>query len=217
MLPRALLVLLAAAAVPAAGETLSGIRRGEALHAGESRLVRLAAQTGREEHGDEAELVLSLDGGKTFALRVSQEVDPAGDVDAFVFRVPSLPSTRAVLGLRAGHDGEDERVVALSEPFVVVASASSSLEPLRKVRGELATREASVGGTDEAPGTGVGPVGTSLAAAAGALDVEDANGFAHGPPVARRALLSAPNRATGRHRPSRSPEALPSPFCPKRE
>lgn len=179
--------------------------------------MRVADGTASDEPGEEAEIVLSLDGGKTFALRVSREVDPAGDVDAFLFTVPNLLSPRAVLGLRTGRDAEDERVVAVSEPFVVVAKASTPLEPLRTVRGEPATREEEAGRADEEPGRGIEPVGPSFVAAAEALGLEDARGPAVGAAAPSANLLSAPERAPTRLHSSPPPEALPSPFRPRRE
>jgi hypothetical protein len=90
---------------------------------------------------DEAELVLSLDGGRTFPVRVSAELSP--DARSYRWRVPSLSSATARLALRVGADHEKgrESIVAVSAQFTIAAAGP---EPESLVRGasEWWTRQA---------------------------------------------------------------------------
>ena len=88
------------------------------------------------------ELVLSLDGGRSFPLRVTREVSPAED--SVLWRVPRLPSEHARIALRAGRGEkrESETIRTVSAEFTILADRDDSLEQLCRVRGELRTREA---------------------------------------------------------------------------
>ena len=95
---------------------------------------------------DERELVLSLDGGKTFPLRLTGDIGP-GDLAAG-WRVPALPTEHAVLALREGGDGFEEEIVAVSAEFVIVLGPGVPAEELRFQDGEWKTREADAGHSD---------------------------------------------------------------------
>ena len=88
------------------------------------------------------ELVLSLDGGATFPIRVTGELST--DARALTWRVPALPTDRAVLALRAGDDGDDESetILAQSEPFAIAADLEAGPERLYAVAHEWRTRDA---------------------------------------------------------------------------
>lgn len=88
------------------------------------------------------ELVLSLDGGRTFPVRVTRDLSPS--TSGLTWRVPALPSPRARLALRVGDSGEppDEEILLVSEEFAIEIGAVSRLEPTAFVRGELRTLEA---------------------------------------------------------------------------
>ena len=91
---------------------------------------------------DEMELVLSLDDGATFPIRVVARLTPS---DAGVdWRVPALPTEHARLALRAGQDAaaETEDIVAVSDAFAIAASRSESLERLYAVADEWRTQDA---------------------------------------------------------------------------
>jgi hypothetical protein len=92
---------------------------------------------------EERELILSLDGGKTFPLRLTGEIGP-GD-RATSWRVPALPTEHAVLALREGGDGIEEGIVAVSAEFVIVPGPGVPAEELRFRDGEWKTREADAG------------------------------------------------------------------------
>ena len=91
---------------------------------------------------DEMELVLSVDGGRTFPLRVTRRIAPSDG--GFSWTVPSLPAARARLALRAGDDEEEdaETIVGLSEEFAIAAPAQGGIEELFRVGREERTREA---------------------------------------------------------------------------
>jgi len=88
---------------------------------------------------DEKELVLSLDGGQSYPVRVTAETDASDK--SVIFRVPNLPSTRARLALRVG-DGTREIIVAESAIFVIEHDPTSPLETVTRTGRELGTREA---------------------------------------------------------------------------
>ena len=91
---------------------------------------------------DEMELVLSLDDGATFPIRV---VARLGAADGGIrWRVPALPTERARLALRAGRDAESdtELLVAVSESFAIAASQFDAPEEIFAVADEWRTRDA---------------------------------------------------------------------------
>ena len=118
---------------PGAGGTLTGGSIAEA------RWRPLDADAGRNPALDEAELVLSLDGGRTFPIRVSAELPPGAT--AYHWRVPSLASRSARLALRVGaaHERGRERLVRISGEFAIAAGAA---EPLAAVADESWTEQA---------------------------------------------------------------------------
>ena len=91
---------------------------------------------------DEMELMLSLDDGATFPIRVVARLTPA---DLRVsWRVPALPAEHARLALRAGEDAgvETEEIVAVSGAFAITDSPFESVERLYAVADEWRTRDA---------------------------------------------------------------------------
>jgi hypothetical protein len=91
---------------------------------------------------DEIELVLSLDGGRSFPLRLTRDISP--DAESVRWRVPKLPSAHARLALRVGcgEREESENVRLVGGEFTILAGSNDPLEELRRVRGEWRTREA---------------------------------------------------------------------------
>jgi hypothetical protein len=116
--------------------------RGARLQPGAIVRVSWTRGVSGEREFDEMELVLSLDGGRSFPLRVTREVSPAED--SVLWRVPRLPSARARIALRAGRSEkpESETIRTVSAEFTILADADDPLEQLCRVRGEWRTREA---------------------------------------------------------------------------
>jgi hypothetical protein len=109
-------------------------------------LVEISWSLDRFPSGDdEWELVLSLDGGRSFPVRVTANLDPA--TRRVLWRVPALPTDQARLAVRTGSDGEpSEEVPRLIGPsFVIAASVRAPVEELFAVRSEWRTREALTG------------------------------------------------------------------------
>jgi hypothetical protein len=113
----------------------------ESLSAGSTVAVRWESPC---EGGpfDEVELVLSLDGGLTFPVRVTAEMPPCAS--GFRWRVPALATTRGRLGLRVGEQGSPgpERIEVMSEPFEIVAGPELEPEELFRGASEWWTRQA---------------------------------------------------------------------------
>jgi hypothetical protein len=106
---------------------------------------------------DEGELVLSLDGGRTFSVRVSAEIEP-GETRV-EWRVPDLVAAHARLALRFGREGdaETERIELVSAEFAIVADAAPD-ERLFRVGSEWRTREALATAPRRSPFAAMGTV-----------------------------------------------------------
>jgi hypothetical protein len=152
--------------------TFESPSRGETLAPGSLVEIRWTAaceaeagDAGRERN--EAELVLSLDGGMTFPIRVSTELSPCAS--RFAWRVPALASSRARLGLRIGEGQreDEERIEIVSEPFTIPPAPDGESEALYARSGEWWTPERpSVRGTEDS-------VRPTLGGAAAQLSIPD--------------------------------------------
>ncbi len=111
-------------------------------------IVRVSWSPGAAREFDEMELILSLDGGRSFPLRVTGALSTA--TDSLLWRVPRLPTTRARLALRsgAGERKETETVRMVGDEFTILDGIDDPPEELRRVRGEWRTREAAGGASD---------------------------------------------------------------------
>jgi hypothetical protein len=126
------LCLLAASA--AAGEpavVIRGTAPGQILSAGAS--VELS-WTGVPREASEVELLLSLDGGETIALRLTEQL--ASGSHSYLWRVPNLSSRRAAFILRMGIGGR-EIESAPSAPFQILSERRRPAESLDWHSGEL--------------------------------------------------------------------------------
>jgi hypothetical protein len=102
---------------------------GQSLAAGASITLRFTA----EQDVDEMEILLSLDGGRTFPLRVSREMPERSR--ELLWRVPNFPTTQARLALRTG-DANGETIRDVSPEFTILASPAEPLEEVRRFGGE---------------------------------------------------------------------------------
>ncbi len=135
----AVLLGLAAAAAARGGPGFDVPGSRTSLRAGTITSVRWTSSAGTDAR--EMELVLSLDGGRTFTVRVTGELEP--DASAVDWRVPSLPTANARLALRIGSGSrESERIVLISEEFEIRADLDEPREPVLQVETEKRTREA---------------------------------------------------------------------------
>jgi hypothetical protein len=142
-------VLLAAAslilaALPAAAHTARFLRPGPHGRLSPGQIIEVEWPADAVVHAaDEMELVLSLDDGRTFPLRVTGNL-PRGTTRA-AWRVPALRAPRARLALRAGEgedESESEAIRVMSDVFEILPGDSPSAEELLPLRGEWRTREA---------------------------------------------------------------------------
>ncbi len=139
-LPFVLLTWTAAAMTAAPARFLRPMA-GERLEPGESIEVSWALDRHQAMAFDEMELVLSLDGGRTYPLRLTRDLSP--ESGRLSWRVPALPAGKARLALRGGSDGEPdlETIAAVSDVFEIAPRAGLDLEKLFQSRGEWRTRE----------------------------------------------------------------------------
>jgi len=114
----------AAEALPA---SLSSPAPGQRLEPGTLQQFSWPHGVDRERF-DEMELVLSLDGGRTFPLRLTRRIDPRSD--RATWEVPALPGEHARLALRAGSEESSvsEAILEVSAEFAIAALPSHTLE-----------------------------------------------------------------------------------------
>jgi hypothetical protein len=125
LLAAAVALLGAASRVTASDASFLAPGRGESLAPGSLVRVewRYACDSALLPVLDEAEVVLSLDGGMTYPIRVSRELDPCEAT--VLWRVPALASDSARLALRVGEGMEDssEAIAVVSPPFRILPDA----------------------------------------------------------------------------------------------
>ncbi|MGZ6972212.1 MAG: hypothetical protein ACXVID_11145, partial [Thermoanaerobaculia bacterium] len=141
------------------------------------------------------ELVLSLDGGLTFPVRVSSEMGACAR--SFRWQVPALETGHARLALRAGEGeaSESERLVLVSDEFAIVVGDADDAEILIQGSRELWTEQAVSGaGDEELPSESMADgVPERLVAPDLGTDISDPNPQGAG---ARPASASTPARST---------------------
>jgi len=202
-------------------DTFESPGRGETLVPGSIVEIRWtaacesdAAATEREE--DEAELVLSLDGGMTFPIRVSTEISPCASRVAW--RVPALASSQARLGWRTGEaEREDEeRIEIVGEPFAILPDAAAAEAEALYARGaEWWTPEPPAPlGAEDAVRTTLGGNASTLAAAAVSIEIGPPSPVASVRPDLRsaRAPLNLPTPVRASARSLASSPAAPTPL-----
>ncbi|MFN2633337.1 MAG: hypothetical protein ABR610_07995 [Thermoanaerobaculia bacterium] len=108
-------------------------RRGESnrLEAGSLVEVRWS---GLSPSANEVELLLSVDGGRTYSVRLTDELE--SEAGSWVWKVPRLDTNLARLAIRMGGDGR-EVIAAASRPFQIVPDPSAARIRLRWHSGEI--------------------------------------------------------------------------------
>ncbi len=104
---------------------------GSSLHEGEIVEIRWS---GVPAGADEVELLLSVDGGQHFSLRLTEELD--SDSRSFLWRVPSLVTDNATLAIRMGVNGR-EITSAPGPAFRLSRNPDAAGVPLRWEAGEI--------------------------------------------------------------------------------
>ncbi len=124
---------LLAASSPAAAQSVvfTAPRPGDALQAGS---VVEVSWTGVPEKAEEMELLLSLDGGRRIALRLTGSLSASDH--SYQWRVPNLRASRAALVLRMGIGGR-ETESGPSASFEILPDRSSRPEAVAWREGEL--------------------------------------------------------------------------------
>ena len=136
------LMLLSSSLCLAAPEGFLSPSRADRLDPGAKVEASWSVGASELEGKNEMELVLSLDGGATFPVRLTGRIQPG---DRLVeWRVPALPTEHARIALRSGNDeeGETESVLFVSEAFSIASTGGAAAERLFPVGTELRTREA---------------------------------------------------------------------------
>ena len=123
-------------------------------------------------------------------LRVTGELDPRTRYVGW--RVPALPTKKAVLALRAGGEEGDERIVLRSAVFTIQDDPSAPLEDIRFAHGEWRTREAGFEGVFPfaGPSLGTGPE-ERLFALATSTELAEAHSQSLVPPLFADGLSAA--------------------------
>lgn len=163
---------------------------------------------GNASRFDEMELVLSLDGGSTFPIRVTRAL--AAGTTEWTWRVPSLPTAHARLALRAGEEErpEAEEVVFVSEEFEIVAQGGAPLEHIFSIDGEWRTADALEGRPGQTFPATLGP-----SPAASSLEIPDA---AAPLPPPRSLSIESPSRDSVSPPAGAAPARSLSPLLPPR-
>lgn len=117
-----LLAALAAPAMAAPPLRLVSPAAGTELVAGSQAV--LAWEAVADLRAEEWEAFLSLDGGRTYPLRLTPHLDLS--IRRFAFRVPDLPTSRARLLIRYGNEGEEEEEAEAPWIFAIAAGPSPS-------------------------------------------------------------------------------------------
>lgn len=153
------LAFLASSLGLAAPATLLGPGAGDRTDPGANLTATWTVGAGAIAGANELELVLSLDGGATFPVRLTGRIHPSDRLVSW--RVPALPTEHARIALRAGRDeeGETESILLVSDAFSIAPAAGAAAEELFAVATELRTREALEGAPAQAPPTSFSPVG----------------------------------------------------------
>ena len=115
---------------------------GDVLASGVTHEVRWESPCLSERDGGEKEVLLSVDGGRTFPIRVTAEL-PACAM-SFRWKIPAVSSDDAQLAVRVGRDGhpESEEIAFVSAPFRITAYTTAEDSELTEGTSERWTEQA---------------------------------------------------------------------------
>ncbi len=130
--------------MPATGRILAPAA-GERLAAGSTVTVRWTELPAKVE---EFEILLSLDGGRSYGVRLTPRLDPA--TRELSWEVPNLPADDARIRLRVGVGGR-EIESTVSAPFVILGSPKAPAATLRFADGEWWTAALAAPPSSELP------------------------------------------------------------------
>jgi len=127
-------------------------REGQVLREGD---VVEVSWTGVPAGADEVELLLSLDGGRRVAVRLTEELS-SGD-RSYLWRVPNLSGRQSALVLRMGIEGREVES-APSALFEILPEPARPAVPVNWREGELwLSAESRAGAADPLPAAGLDP------------------------------------------------------------
>ncbi len=175
--------------------------RGETLETGESVEVRWSAPCPDAAGASESELMLSLDGGLTFPIRITAEMTACAK--GFRWQIPALATAHARLALRAGtgEGSETERLDLVSDEFSIIADEEDGTEDLVRGPREWWTRQALDGdGAEDLPLESMAGGAESIGSPDSSVDATDPVPLGVG--LARPGTTALPV-AAGRPRPLR--------------
>jgi hypothetical protein len=114
----------------------------ERLRPGDESTVSWVFPPPQGREWNEAELVLSLDDGRSFSVRLTGRIEPEAGLARWT--VPPLPTEHARIALRVGDDEEPgtERILFVSEPFAIASEGRRPQQLLFPVNDEWRTPEA---------------------------------------------------------------------------
>ena len=132
--PTIAFVSLLVAAAPALAEPRLSVARSRAgaVRGNETLVVRWQ---GLPAEVEEVELLLSVDGGRHYALRLTESVSP--DSGSYEWVVPNVATPQARLAIRAGIEGREEILVTSDRFAIESADSAPAGVSLRVHRGEL--------------------------------------------------------------------------------
>ena len=166
--------------------------RGDVLGSGVVHEVLWTPACEDESEADEMELVLSVDGGWTFPIRLTADLSPCSS--SFRWKVPALSTGRAVLAVRRGIDAEpdSERVAFVSGEFRITSFETSPTSSLVRGPSEWWTEQALLEvGAENLPADGLRGVPDRVGVPSADSDLDD------DPPV----LLATAIDSSGRRAP----------------
>ncbi len=150
----------------------------------------------------EVELLLSLDEGRTYSVRLTEDLDPGGG--SYLWEVPRLETGRARLAIRMGLDGR-ELIAASTSTFEIAPDRSASPVRLRWCSGEIWTAsETDAGAAERDPDEGLASPSENITALSESADAIESHGRSvHGPERRHASLLE---RSPVEPPPDRSPQ-----------